>query len=63
MMVERTTLTAKETAKFLGVSYWLVGELVRRKQLPCAKVGGRLLFRTDTLNEYLKQRELQSVGK
>lgn len=62
-MVERTTLSAKETAKFLGVSYWLVTELVRKKQLPCAKVGGKLLFRTDTLNEYLKQREMQSVGK
>ena len=62
-MVERTTLTAKETAEFLGISYWLVTELVKKRKLPCAKVGGRLLFRADTLNEYLKQQELQSVGK
>ena len=40
--VERTTLTMKETAKYLGISYWLVNQLVRRKQIPCARVGGRV---------------------
>ena len=60
-MVRRTTLSAKEAAEFLGVSYWLVTELVKKKQLPCAKVGGRLLFRIETLNEYLKQKETQSI--
>lgn len=60
-MVKRTTLSAKEAAEFLGVSYWLVTELVKKKQLPCAKVGGRLLFRIETLNEYLKQKESQSI--
>ena len=41
--VERTTLTMKETAEYLGISYWLVNQLVRRKQIPCARVGGRVL--------------------
>ena len=50
--VERTTLTMKETAEYLGVSYWLVNQLVRRKQIPCARVGGRVLFRVKALDEY-----------
>lgn len=32
--VQRTTLTMKEAAEYLGISYWLVNRLVRRKQIP-----------------------------
>ena len=59
--VERTTLTMKETAEYLGVSYWLVNQLVRRKQIPCARVGGRVLFRVQSLNEYLREKEQKSI--
>ena len=61
--VERTTLTMKETAEYLGISYWLVNQLVRRKQIPCARVGGRVLFRVQSLNEYLKEKEEKSLKK
>lgn len=61
--VERTTLTMKETAEYLGISYWLVNQLVRRKQIPCARVGGRVLFRVQALNEYLKEKEEKSWKK
>lgn len=61
--VERTTLTMKETAEYLGISYWLVNQLVRRKQIPCARVGGRVLFRVQTLNEYLKEKEENSIKR
>ena len=61
--VERTTLTMKETAKYLGISYWLVNQLVRRKQIPCARVGGRVLFRVQALDEYLKEKEENSLKK
>ena len=61
--VERTTLTMKETAEYLGISYWLVNQLVRRKQIPCARVGGRVLFRVQALNEYLKEKEENSIRK
>ena len=36
--VQRTTLTMKEAAEYLGISYWLINQLVRRKQIPCSKV-------------------------
>ena len=61
--VERTTLTMKETAEYLGISYWLVNQLVRRKQTPCARVGGRVLFRVQALDEYLKEKEENSLKK
>jgi len=61
--VERTTLTMKETAEYLGISYWLVNQLVRRKQIPCARVGGRILFRVQALNEYLREKEENSIKR
>ena len=61
--VERTTLTMKETAEYLGVSYWLVNQLVIRKQIPCARVGGRVLFRVKTLDEYLSAKEEKSLNR
>lgn len=36
--MQRTTLTAKEAAEYLGISYWLITQLVRRKQIPCSRV-------------------------
>ena len=61
--VQRTTLTMKEAAEYLGVSYWLINQLVRRKQIPCARVGGRVLFRVQALDEYLKEKEENSIKK
>ncbi len=61
--VERTTLTMREAAEYLGVSYWLVNQLVRRKQIPCARVGGRVLFRVQALDEYLNTREEESLKR
>lgn len=55
--VTRTTLTMKETAEYLGVSYWLVTQLVKRKQIPCSRVGGKVLFRKEALDNYLKKQE------
>ena len=59
--LQRTTLTMRETAEYLGISYWLVNQLVRRREIPCARVGGRVLFRVQALNEYLKEKEEKSL--
>ena len=61
--VQRSTLTMKEAAEYLGISYWLLNQLVRRKQIPCARVGGRVLFRVQALNDYLKEKEENSIKK
>lgn len=60
--VQRTTLTMKEAAEYLGISYWLINQLVRKKQIPCSKVGGKFLFRIQALDEYLSTKEKESVN-
>ena len=60
--VQRTTLTMKEAAEYLGISYWLINQLVRQKQIPCSKVGGKFLFRVQALDEYLSNKEQESVN-
>ena len=55
--IQRTTLTAKEAAEYLGVSYWLITQLVRRKQIPCSRVGKRILFRKEALDIYLSKQD------
>ena len=60
--VQRTTLTMKEAAQYLGISYWLINQLVRRKEIPCSKVGGKFLFRVQVLDEYLSSKEQESVN-
>ena len=59
--VTRTTLTMKETAEYLGVSYWLVTQLVKRKKIPCSRVGGKVLFRKEALDKYLSEKEKASI--
>ena len=49
--VKRITLTMREAADYLGISYWLINQLVRRRQIPCSKVGGKFLFRVQMLDE------------
>ena len=60
--VQRTTLTMREAAEYLGISYWLINQLVRRKEIPCSKVGGKFLFRVQVLDEYLSSKEQESVN-
>ena len=60
--IQRTTLTMKEAAEYLGISYWLINQLVRRKEIPCSKVGGKFLFRVQVLDEYLRSKEQESVN-
>ena len=60
--IQRTTLTMKEASEYLGISYWLINQLVRKKQISYCKVGGKYLFRVQALDEYLKNMELQSMN-
>ena len=59
--IHRTTLTAKEAAEYLGIPYWLITQLVRRKQIHCSRVGKRILFRKEALDIYLIKKENDSL--
>ncbi|KNF06975.1 DNA binding domain, excisionase family [Gottschalkia purinilytica] len=57
----RTTMTAKEAAEYLDISYWLILELVKRKEIPCIDLGNRKLFRKHSLNEWMNRKEQESI--
>ena len=59
--IERTTLTMKEAAEYLGISYWLTNQKERTKQLQCSKFGGKFLFRVQALDDYLTKKEQDSI--
>lgn len=39
------------------VSYWKLLEMVKARQIPYVKVGGRIFFRRTTLDEWMEQLE------
>ena len=57
----KTTLNMKEASEYLGVSYWLVTQLVRKKKLPFSKIGSKVLFRKDALDYFLSKQEEDSI--
>jgi excisionase family DNA binding protein len=59
--LDRITLTAEEAAKYVGVSYWKLLELVRKGEIPNVKVGRRILFRSTTLNDWMDHQEKSST--
>lgn len=59
--IQKTTLTMKEASEYLGISYWLINQLVKRKQIPFSKVGGKFLFRIKALDDYLSEKEKESI--
>ena len=61
--VERTTLTMEEVAEYLGISYWLVGQLVRKNELPHFRVGGRILFRKKIIDNFMEEQERVAFNK
>lgn len=61
--MDSNVLSAKQAANYLGISYWLILELVRKKEIPHTKLGSKIIFRKDSLNNYLLENERKSVKK
>lgn len=61
--LERVTLPAKPAARYLGISYWKLLELVRVGKIPHIRVGGRILFRKEGLDRWLEEQEAASIRK
>lgn len=60
--VERTTLTVKEIAEYLGLSVDLIYKLVRQKQIPHIKIGARILFKLSSIEKWLSELEEESIN-
>jgi len=61
----RATMTAKQGARYIGLSYWKTLELVKAGKIPCIRIGdgpgGRVLFRPETLQKWLADQEAASI--
>ena len=61
--IKRTTLTAKEAAEYLGISYWLLLDMAKRNEVPHIRAGQRILFRLTSVNEWMDVQEELSIKK
>ncbi|WP_223662895.1 helix-turn-helix domain-containing protein [Pseudobacillus badius] len=58
-MIERQTMTAQETADYLGVSKDLVYNMVKTGELPAVRIGRRILFRREALERWMQMQEMK----
>ncbi len=57
----QVTMDAKEAAKYLGISYWLLLEKCKAKEIPHIRVGKRVLFRKETIDRWMTNQETLSL--
>ncbi|MFJ8528449.1 helix-turn-helix domain-containing protein [Bacillus sp. NPDC094106] len=60
--MQRKTITVKELSAFLGVSIDVVYEQVRKRNIPHFRVGRRILFRIETLEDWMSNKEKSSLS-
>ena len=57
----KATMKAKEAAEYLNISYWKLMELRKAGKVPCIELDGLFLFRKETLDQWLTEREAASI--
>ncbi|SDI43176.1 helix-turn-helix domain-containing protein [Natribacillus halophilus] len=57
MSVDRQTLTAKEVSEYIGVSIDMIYKMVRENSIPYIPVGNRKLFRRESIDQWLMEKE------
>ncbi|MEW9675269.1 helix-turn-helix domain-containing protein [Lentibacillus sp. L22] len=60
--IERRTLTVKETATYLGLSADMLYKLVREKKIPNVKIGSRIMFKIESIEQWLADLERESCN-
>lgn len=60
--IMRTTLTVREAAERLGLHEDTIYNMVKSKQIPHIRARRRILFRAETLDQWMNQKEKESVG-
>ena len=54
-------LTIKEVSKNLKISASTLYRWVHKKEIPFVKLGGKLLFEEDKLNEFIKKNSVSNL--
>lgn len=57
----RATMNARDSAAYIGCSYWKFLEGVKAKRIPHLKVGNRILCRRETLDAWMASQETASI--
>ena len=57
-MSEPRLLSQQEAARYLGISYWTVRDLVFRREIPFLKIGRRVLVDRLDLDAYLDRSKI-----
>ena len=61
--INNPTLTAKQAAEYIGISYWTLLDLARQGKIRHFRGGNRLLFRQATLDQWMTEEEEASIQK
>ena len=63
-MIQKATFSSREAAEYLGISYWLMLEMVKRGEINPIRAGGRYLFRQSGLDAWMDKQDLacEKVG-
>jgi len=61
--IKPVTMKAEDAAKYLGVSYWLILEMVKQNKIPYIACGNRKLFRKAALDKWIEDMEKSSIIK
>ncbi|GED55139.1 DNA-binding protein [Brevibacillus borstelensis] len=59
--MDQITMTAKDTAAYLGISYWKLTMMCKAGEIPHLRAGNRILFRKETLDRWMANQETLSV--
>ncbi|MEZ7892720.1 MAG: helix-turn-helix domain-containing protein [Candidatus Wallbacteria bacterium] len=57
------TITAKQAARIIGISYWSLLEMCKRGEIPYIPIGKKRLFRQEALLRWLEEREQATLIK
>lgn len=61
--IERIAVSAPEAARMLGIGTRLLWSLTNRGELPCVRLGRRVLYSVDELRRLLAERTGKAVSK
>lgn len=59
--MSRHMLEAQEVAEYLRVSYWTLLEKAKKGHVPCVRIGRRVLFSQEGLDQWIEEQEAQSI--
>ena len=55
--MQKATMNAEQTAKYLGIDYRLLLRVAKKKQVPHVIIGRRIFFRKETLDLWMERQE------